>query len=84
MKPSVVVPELPSATATSLIESAGTASSLVIVPRPWLSEIGAFVGALRSTVRVSFASYFTSPFTVTLTGWVVTPGAKVSVPEAAR
>ncbi len=56
----------------------------MIVPVPWLSRIVAFVGTLRLTRRVSFGSAFTSPFTVTLTGWVVTPGANVSVPEAAR
>jgi hypothetical protein len=55
---------------------------LVIVPVPWVSRIVAFVAPLRLTTRVSFASFFASPFTVTLTGWVVTPGAKVSVPEA--
>ncbi len=84
VKPSVVVPALPSATATSSIESVGAPSSFVIVPVPWLSRIVAFVGTLRLTRRVSFGSAFTSPFTVTLTGWVVTPGANVSVPEAAR
>ncbi len=85
VKPSVAVPALPSATATSSIESTGTpASSLPIVPMPWLSEIVALTGALRLTTRISSGSFFTSPFTVTLTGWVVTPGAKVSVPEAAR
>ncbi len=39
---------------------------------------------VRFTKRVSSGSAFASPFTVTFTGRVVTPGAKVSVPEAAR
>jgi hypothetical protein len=54
VKPRLVVPALPSATATSSMESVGTASSFVMVPVPCPSRIVALVGRLRLTKRVSF------------------------------
>ena len=59
----------------------GTWSSFVIVPTPWLSAIEALTAPLRSTVKVSPVSCFVSPFTVTSTFLVVSPGRKLSVPE---
>src|SRR2546423_1266346 len=44
----------------------------------------AFVGPLRLTKNVSFASGRRSPLTWTVTVLLVSPGAKVSVPGAAR
>jgi len=55
----------------------------VIVPRPWLSLIVALTAPLRSTVKVSSASCFVSPYTVTSTVLDVSPGRKLSVPEVA-
>ena len=51
MKVKLVVPEFPSARETLLIESVGTASSLVIVPVPMpVPEMVAFAGFDRLTV----------------------------------
>ena len=69
VNPALVVPALPSETATSLMEMVGCASSLVIVPTPWLSVIVAFVGPDRFTLKVSVGSKVVSPLTVTLSGW---------------
>ncbi len=79
-----VVPASPSASDTSLTETAGGTSSLVMVPTPCASAIVALVGALRSTVKVSGASNFASPFTRTTTCCAVVPGANVTVPLPAR
>ena len=59
------MPEFPSVTVTSLIESAGTASSSAIVPSPLASKIDAFDALLNPTANVSLASLNLSPFTVT-------------------
>ena len=83
MKPSVVVPALPSATATSSIESVGAASSLVIVPVPWPSRIVALVGAREVDDEGLVGLDSTSPLTVHGDGLGRAPAAKVSVPEAA-
>ncbi len=82
VKSKLVVPELPSLSATSLMVSAESASSFRIVPRPWLSAMVAFTGLVRLTKSVSSASGVTSPRTVTLTVCVVWPGLKVTVPPA--
>ena len=81
MNVKVVVPALPSATLTSLIDSVGAASSLVIVPRPLPSLMVALVGAERSTVKVSLASKTASRQTVTTTFWVVVAARKFRAPE---
>ena len=58
-------------------------SSSVIVPRAWLSEIVAFAGFERLTKKVSCTSLSSSPCTVTVTVFVVSPGAKTTGPLAA-
>ena len=78
-----IVPALPSVTDTSLMEIVGCASSLLIVPTPWLSAIVAFVALDRFTLKVSFGSNTVSPLTVTLIGCEVWPAVNVKVPELA-
>ena len=59
-------------------------SSLRIVPWPWLSLIVAPLVALeRLTKKVSLFSTTVSPLMITDMVFVVTPAAKLSVPEAA-
>ena len=82
VKIALIVPELPSVTATSLIESAGVPSSSVMMPVPWLSRNVALDGLERLTKKVSFASSRRSPLTDTVTDLVVSPAANVSVPVA--
>ena len=72
-----------SETVRSLTESSGMSSSSVIVPTAWLSEIVAFVAFDRLTKKVSCTSLSSSPCTVTLTVFVVSPAANVSGPLAA-
>jgi hypothetical protein len=62
-----------------LVHVGGATSSFVIVPTPWASPIEAPDAFVRLTENVSLASIAVSPFTVTLKGWDVTPGPKVSV-----
>ena len=80
VKVAATCPESPSVTVTSLIESAGSGSLSVIVPRPCPSAIVAFDGFVRLTKYVSFASSSRSLLTWTVTCFVVWPGVKVSVP----
>src|SRR4051794_6836660 len=80
VKLKLVAPELPSASVTSLIESAGSASSFLIVPTPTLPPIVAFTGPVRFTSRVSSGSGVTSPRTETVSVCVVWPAVKVTVP----
>ena len=75
------MPELPSTTVTLPIEIVGGVSSLVMVPRPWLSTIVALTAPERFTKNVSFASFSASPTTGTVMVCVVCPGAKVTVPD---
>ena len=56
----------------------------MIVPTPWLSAIVALVGFERLTKYVSFGSSRRSPLTCTVTGLVVCPAAKVTVPLTDR
>jgi hypothetical protein len=58
------------------------ASSLTIVPVPCPVATPALVGLARLTKNVSSGSTAASPPTVTATGLPVSPGAKVSVPDA--
>ena len=60
----------------------GAASSSVIVPVPVPVEIVALVGLLSFTATVSFSSFRVSPLTVTTMLLLVSPAAKVKVPEA--
>ncbi len=78
----VVVPALPSATETSPIDRVGAASSSVMVPCPEPSAIVALAGFDRTTVKVSFASSTTSPFTLTPIVALVAPAAIVRLPLA--
>ena len=78
----VVVPALPSVTVTSSIDRVGDASSSVMVPVPEPSAIVALPGLDSPTVKVSFASSVTSPFTVMATVAVVAPAAIVRLPLA--
>ena len=55
-------------------------SSLVMVPRPWLSAMVALVAPLRLTKKVSFASGTVSAITGTVIVRVVWPGVKLSAP----
>ena len=55
----------------------------MIVPVPIAVAIVAFAGFDRVTRYVSFASSLRSPCTAIGTVCVVTPGANVSVPDAA-
>jgi hypothetical protein len=73
---------LPSVTLTSSIDSCGSGSSSVIVPRPEPSAIVALIALESSTVYVSSASSKLSPFTSTVSVFEVSPGANVSVPLA--
>ncbi len=79
----LVVPVLPSVTVTSLIDSAGVASSSVIVTSPAPSPIEALVALDSVTLTVSSSSSSASPSVVTAIGCVSTPGIKVRIPLAA-
>src|SRR2546427_207858 len=81
--PGGVLLVVPSGWATSLMESAGWVSSFWMVPVPTGLAIVALVGLDRLTKKVSLGSNFVSPLTVTVTGWLVTPGANVTIPLAA-
>ena len=83
MKVAVTVPVFPSVTVLLPIETVGTGSSSVIVPTPVPSAIVALTGFESSTVNVSLSSSSVSPFTSTGSVSVVSPGRKVSVPDAA-
>ena len=82
------VPPLPSVTLASASDTVGavttaTTSSLVMVPIAVPLAIVRPVGADSVTVNVSFGSTTVSPRIPTCTDCVVTPGAKVMVPESA-
>ena len=83
VKVALTVPLSPSVTVTLLTESVGWASSSVIVPTPIPSAIVTLDGFDRLSVNVSFASSSVSPWTRTVTCFVVSPAAKLSVPEVA-
>ena len=83
LKVSVEVPVSPSAIDWSSMLTSGIGSSFVMVPRPELSKMFAFVAFDRSSVRVSSGSWVLSPLTVTFTVFVVWPGSNVSVPDVA-
>src|SRR5437879_1319617 len=70
---------VPSGWATSLMESAGWVSSFWMVPVPTALAIVALVAPDRVTVKVSSGSNAVSAHTSTVTGLLVSPGAKVSV-----
>ena len=76
---------LPSAKVASPMASVGggATSSLVIVPAPTPSARVAFVGLERTTVKPSLASTTESPMAATWIVFVVSPAAKVSVPDCA-
>ena len=58
----------------------GRASSSVMNPKPWPSEIEALVGLLRFTKKDSISSAIVSPITATVIVLLVSPGAKVNLP----
>ena len=79
------VPPL-SLTTVLMTVSCGAMSSLVMVPRPRLSEMNALALSLeRSRLKVSLGSTLVSPVTSMSTDWLrmAVPAGKVSVPEAA-
>ena len=78
----VVEAPWPSVTVAEPMETVGAPSSLVIVPVPVAVPSVAFVGSLNCTGIVSSASASVSPRTETVTVFVVSPAAKVSVPSA--
>ena len=60
----------------------GKASSSVIVPVPvGVLDSAAFIGALSVRATVSSGSSTSSPVTVTVTAKLISPAAKVSVPD---
>jgi hypothetical protein len=59
----------------------GVTSSLRMVPVPSASEMVAFTGLLKCTVKVSSGSAVVSPFTRTTTCLVVSAARKVKVPD---
>ena len=79
------VPGSPSITETSEMlrvgKVGGVVSSFVIVPAPTPSASVAFVGPERTTVKPSLASTTESPMAATWIVFVVSPAAKVSVPD---
>ena len=83
VKFAAVVPELPSMTVTSLIETLGVASSSTIVTTPCPSPSSLCPSAGRSvsvTLNVSSNSSMLSLLIGTVKVLVVSPGAKFSVP----
>ena len=78
-----VAPAAPSDTLGESIDSVGAASSSVIVPVPVpdMLDTTALVGLLSVTTTVSFGSSSVSPVTDTTNVLLVSPAAKVSVPE---
>ena len=75
---------LPSTTGgASSIASSGGSSSSVMVPFPVSSSRLAPSGLLRTTVKPSSASEIASSSTATSMLWAVSPGWKLSLPEAA-
>ena len=76
------VPASPSVTVASAMPRVGR-SSLRIVTTPSPSPIVAFCSSDRTTAKVSSASGETSPITRSSIVRVVSPGANVTVPEAA-
>ena len=88
VKVAVVVPELPSATLTSLIDKLGVGggaavSTSVIVPVAVVRAIVAPLAEDSATEKVSFASATVSRVTLIVTVFEVSPAAKVREPEAA-
>src|SRR2546430_2056969 len=75
--PGGVLLVVPSGWATSLMESAGWVSSFWMVPVPTALAIVALVAPDRVTVKVSSGSNAVSAHTSTVTGLLVSPGAKV-------
>ena len=81
----VLVPASPSVIVTSVIEmsptTAATASSLLMVPMPWLlTMVPPLVALNRLTKNVSSGSTVVSPLMVTETVLVRSPAAKLTVP----
>jgi hypothetical protein len=83
LKVSVDVPASPSVIDWSSMLTSGMGSSFVMVPSPDPSRMFAFVAFDRTSVRCSSGSVVPSPFTVTSTVFAVSPGLKVTVPDAA-
>ena len=79
---------VPSVTATLLTASAGVSLSAppapvpssLIVPTPTAVAIVAFTGALSVTLKFSLSSKIPSFAIVTVIVWLITPGAKFTVP----
>ncbi|HBD19049.1 MAG TPA: hypothetical protein DC063_02405 [Arenimonas sp.] len=59
----LLLPALPSAGLTSLMDSDGSGSSLTIVPTPWPSTTTAFTTLVTLTKKVSLGSLSASPLT---------------------
>ena len=83
MKTAAVVPELPSVTVTSPIESVTGMSSFVMVAVAVARATPAPEAELRVKVKVSLLSMAVSPRTGTATVLLVWPAVKVRVPEVA-
>ena len=58
-------------------------SSLLIVPTPVPSAMVELVAPNKPTLKASFASGTMSPLTTTVAVFVIWPGVKLSVPDAA-
>src|SRR5438552_1348619 len=74
--PGGVLLVVPAGWAPSLMESAGWVSSFWMVPVPTALAIVALVAPDRVTVKVSSGSNAVSAHTSTVTGLLVSPGAK--------
>ena len=74
-------PESPSVIVTSVIDSDGAASSSVMVPSAWLSEMLALIAFDKFSKNVSLASSKTSPLIGTVIVFEVAPAAIVRTPE---
>ena len=79
VKTNSAVPEWRSCLLTSLMLIRGSSSRMV--PMPWPSPMTAPTGWLRLTTKVSFGSPRRSPSMSTVTVWVLSPGAKVTIPD---
>jgi hypothetical protein len=79
VKTALAVPPFPSVSVTSSIVIVGWPSSSMIVPTPTSSARVAFTGAERARKYVSLTSSTVSPLMVTVTGFDVSPAAKLRV-----
>ena len=83
VKLAVVVPLTGSVTVASPMLKLGAAVASRMVPVPLAWAMLPALGAERFSAKASVPSYSASAFTATVTVLLVSPAAKVSVPEVA-